>query len=151
MNIDFLKPIGKIKPMHAINNAPIMGADDRMFHYIAEGGFPLLRLHDTGGSYGNGTFVDIANIFRNFEADENDPKSYDFAFTDWLLNKINEQKAKFFYRLGATIENHQKIKAYNIFPPKDKLKWAKICEKIIAHYNEGWADGFEFGIEYWEI
>lgn len=128
-----------------------MGADDRMFHYIAEGGFPLLRLHDTGGSYGNGTFVDIANIFRNFEADENDPKSYDFAFTDWLLNKINEQKAKFFYRLGATIENHQKIKAYNIFPPKDKLKWAKICEKIIAHYNEGWADGFEFGIEYWEI
>lgn len=151
MKIDFLQTVGKIKPMHAINNAPILGADDVMFHYIGEAGFPFARLHDTGGAYGNGRFVDIANIFRNFEADENDPKSYDFAFTDWLLSKIDAQGTKLFYRLGATIENYQKIKAYNIFPPKDKLKWAKICEKIIAHYNEGWADGYELGIEYWEI
>ena len=77
--------------------------------------------------------------------------SYDFAFTDWLLNAINNQGTKTFYRLGATIENQQKIKAYNIYPPKDNLKWAKICEKIIAHYNEGWADGYRLGIEYWEI
>lgn len=151
MKIDFLKASGKIKPMHAVNNAPILGTDDKMFHYMSEAGFPFSRLHDTGGAYGNSTFVDIANIFRDFDADENDPKSYDFVFTDWLLNKINSQNTKIFYRLGATIENDQFLKAYNIFPPKDHLKWAKICEKIIAHYNEGWADGYELGIEYWEI
>lgn len=151
MKIDFLNTLGKIKPMHAINNAPILGADDRMFHYIGEAGFPFVRLHDTGGAYGNGIFVDIANIFRDFEADENDPKSYDFAFTDWLLNKIDSQNSKIFYRLGATIENYQRIKAYNIFPPKDNLKWAKIRERIISHYNEGWANGYELGIDYWEI
>ena len=26
-----------------------------------------------------------------------------------------------------------------------------ICEHIIAHYNEGWADGFYWNIRYWEI
>ena len=31
------------------------------------------------------------------------------------------------------------------------MKWAEICEHIIRHYNEGWADGFYYNIEYWEI
>ena len=26
-----------------------------------------------------------------------------------------------------------------------------VCEHIIRHYNEGWANGFKLGIEYWEI
>ena len=53
------------------------------------------------------------------------------------------------YRLGIDIE-HQPVKRY-IGPPADYLKWAKICEGIIKHYNEGWADGFHYGIKYWEI
>ena len=36
-------------------------------------------------------------------------------------------------------------------PPADYLKWARICEHIILHYNEGWANGLHLGIEYWEI
>lgn len=151
LHIDFSKKFGKIKPMHAINNAPLLGANDSMFHYMGEAGIPCARLHDTGGAYGGGRFVDIHNIFRHFDADPDDPASYDFAFTDWLLQAIDRQGTKIFFRLGETIENAQNIKAYYIEPPKDDLKWARICEKIIAHYNEGWADGFHLDIEYWEL
>ncbi len=151
MDIEFKTRIGKIKPMHAINNIPLLGTSDKLHHYLGEAGIPFVRLHDTGGRYGQNVFVDIENIFRDWEADENDPKSYDFAFTDWLLNAIDYQGAKIFYRLGATIENSQHIKAYRIYPPKDNMKWARICEKIIAHYNEGWADGYRLDIRYWEI
>ena len=35
--------------------------------------------------------------------------------------------------------------------PKDFQKWAVICEHIIRHCNEGWADGAFRNIEYWEI
>ena len=42
-------------------------------------------------------------------------------------------------------------KKYGVYPPKDFKKWAQICEHIIKHYNEGWADGFNYGIEYWQI
>ncbi len=151
MKINFAKTIGKIKPMHAINNAPIQGASDSMFHYLTEAGIPYSRLHDTGGAYGGGRFVDITNLFRNFDADENDPNSYDFAFTDWLLNALYNSGVEPFFRLGVTIENYANIKAYNIYPPKDFAKWARICEKVIAHYNEGWAGGYHLGIKYWEI
>jgi hypothetical protein len=39
----------------------------------------------------------------------------------------------------------------NILPPKDYAKWARICEHVIRHYTEGWADGFRMKITYWEI
>lgn len=128
-----------------------MSAVDTHFHYLSEAGIPYSRLHDTGGIYGQNRYVDIANIFRSFDADADNPESYDFAFTDVLLTSLAKENVKPFFRLGATIENQHYIKAYNIFPPKDNLKWAKICEKIIMHYNEGWANGYHLGIEYWEI
>lgn len=151
VTIDFRKTAGGVKPMHGIGNAPLLGADDSLFHYLKEAGIPFSRLHDTDGDYGGGRFVDIPNIFRRFEADPEDPASYDFAFTDWLLAALAKQDVKPFYRLGVSIENNHKIKAYNIFPPKDALKWAKICAGIIRHYTQGWASGFYYDIAYWEI
>ena len=53
------------------------------------------------------------------------------------------------FRLGPSIE-HAPVKRH-IFPPKDYGKWARICEHIIRHYTEGWADGFRYSIRYWEI
>ena len=151
ITIDTEKVVGKIKPMHAVNNGPLLGGGKIKSEFLADAGIPYVRLHDTGGDYGGHVFVDIANIFRDFSADELDPNSYDFAFTDWLLKSLIDAGSKPFYRLGASIENAHRIKAYNIYPPKDNLKWARICEGIIRHYNEGWANGFHFGIEYWEI
>ncbi|MBQ7913806.1 MAG: hypothetical protein IJ308_08775 [Clostridia bacterium] len=151
ITVDTGKTIGKIRPMHAVNNGPVAGAGRGKFEFLKEAGIPYARTHDTGGQYGASVYVDIENIFRNFDADVNDPASYDFAFTDWLFERYEENGTKPFYRLGCTIENQHAIKAYRIYPPKDNLKWAQICEHIILHYNEGWANGYRYGIEYWEI
>lgn len=147
---DFNKIIGPMKPFHAVSNGPIMGTNDSMFHYLKEAGIPYTRLHDTGGSYSE-LFVDIPRIFRDFSADPKDPASYDFAFTDWLLERFTENGVEPFYRLGVSIENSHKIKPFHIFPPEDFSKWAEICEGIIRHYNEGWANGYHYNIKYWEI
>lgn len=151
INIDFSKTTGRIKPLHGVGNAPFLGCSENMFHFLSDAGTPFSRLHDTGGAYGRNVFVDIPNIFRDENADENDETSYDFAFTDWLLLNLQKHNVKPIYRLGVTIENHWRIKAYNIYPPKDPGKWARICEHIISHYNEGWANGYHMDIEYWEI
>ena len=142
---------GKIKPMHAVNNGPVSGAGRGNFEFLKEAGIPYVRTHDTGGTYGGAVYVDIQNIFRNFNANTDDPNAYDFSFTDWLFEQYENNGAKPFYRLGCSIENSHKIKAYRIYPPKDNKKWAQICEHIILHYNEGWANGFHYNIEYWEI
>ena len=152
IKIDFERITGKIKPMHAINNPPTVPSDTRgLYEKLKEAHVPYARLHDTGGQFGGAHYVDVENIFANFDADETDPASYDFAFTDELLCSMDKIGLKPFYRLGCTIENYHKIKAYHIYPPKDPHKWARICEHIIMHYNEGWANGYNFNIEYWEI
>ena len=152
MNINFSTSVGKIKPMHAINNAPMHWTFCDTFHYLTEAKIPYSRLHDTGGLMGGGIFVDIANIFPLFHADPEDPKNYDFGFTDHLLKELCAAGVKPFYRLGCTIENyHPSIGPRRSIHPTDPHKWAVICEHIIRHYNEGWADGYRMDIEYWEI
>lgn len=155
---DFSKIVRPVKPMHGINQPPMTPrlsegkiVDFTMFHYLKEAGIPYSRLHDVAGSYGGHVYVDIPNIFRDFDADENLPESYDFAFTDVLLENLMKYGCEPFFRLGITIEGAHMVKAYNVYPPKDPEKWARICEHIIRHYNEGWANGFHYGITYWEI
>lgn len=146
------KIIKKMKPMHGGGQPPIGGVSlTPYFHYMTEAGIPFSRLHDVGGPYGGNRFVDIPNIFRNFDADENDPQNYDFTFTDYIIKGIIDAGVEPYYRLGVTIENQAFIKAYHTHPPKDYHKWARICEHIIRHYTEGWADGHHYKIRYWEI
>ena len=57
-------------------------------NYLTEAHIPYSRLHDMGGLYGGYLYVDIPNIFRDFSADENDPSSYDFPFTDLLIKQM---------------------------------------------------------------
>ena len=147
--IDWNKTCGKIKPLHGVNNSPVRHNGD--FPEFREAGFPFVRMHDTAGAFGGNVYIDVPNIFRNFDADPEDPASYDFTFTDAYLKSFEKTPAKIFYRLGTTIENSHRLKAYRIFPPKDYLKWAKICEGIIKHYTQGWANGVKYNIEYWEI
>lgn len=147
--IDWNVTCGKIKPLHGVNNSPVRNNGD--YPEFREGGFPFMRTHDTSGAFGGNVYIDIPNIFRNFDADPEDPSSYDFTLTDAYLRGFQKTPTKIFYRLGVTIENFHAIKAYRIYPPKDSLKWAKICEGIIKHYTQGWANGFKYDIQYWEI
>jgi len=152
IRIDLSKPEKKMKPMHGGGQPPIGGKNmTEYFHYVTEAGIPFSRLHDVGGPFGGGRFVDIPNVFRNFDADENDPSNYDFTFTDHLIRALIEAKVEPYYRLGISIENAAYIKPYHTHPPKDYEKWARICEHVIRHYTEGWANGYHYSIRYWEI
>ena len=141
-----------MKPVHAVGQPPIIGwSSDKLFHYLTEAGIPYARLHDVGGGFGGGKFVDIPNVFPDFNADPDDPASYDFTWTDPLITSLMNAKVEPYYRLGVTIENEVWRKAYRVNPPEDPEKWAKICAGVIRHYTRGWANGFEYDIKYWEI
>ncbi len=153
--VNFAERVGAIKPMHAVNNGPEhkFAEDQRISNLDAfiEAGIPYARTHDASinYNYGGEHCVDVIALFPDFDADPTDPASYDFAITDELMRVYDAAGVKPFYRLGNKIEHW--CKKYGTLPPKDFKKWAIICEHIIRHYNEGWADGMELGIEYWEI
>ena len=154
ISIDFDKLACPVKPVHATGQGPLLsGPDFSMFSYLKEAGVPYARLHDVGGMFGQNLWVDIPNIFRDFDADENDPENYDFTFTDLYLAALVDNGVEPYFRLGVTIENYARSvgKAYRIFPPKDFAKWARICEHVIRHYTEGWAKGYCWRVTYWEI
>ena len=145
---------GRIKPMHAVNNNPLKPRADQtksFFDDYKAAGIPYARNHDASHWAGAGRehVVDVNCIFTDFDRDVNDPSAYDFTLTDVYVNTCFDAGAEVFYRLGASIEHW--VKKYNTLPPADNQKWAEICEHIIMHYNEGWADGFRLGITYWEI
>lgn len=153
LSIDFSKVNGKIKPMNATNNGPCGGGvrgETPFIKNFRQANIPYARLHDSAyyQPYGGEWAVDVHRIFRNFDADENNPENYVFGPTDNYIKAIKQSGCDIFYRLGASIEHYYH---YGTYPPKDYLKWAKICEKIILHYNEGWANGYNYGIKYWEI
>lgn len=144
--------IGKIKPMHSSCAGPKSGGAglrNDASEFFKEIGIPSSRLHDIEGAYSCNQYVDIHCIFPDFDADENDDKNYNFIPTDNYLNAIKACGTKVYYRLGESID-HYPNKLF-VKPPKDFEKWARICEHVIRHYNQGWANGFYMDIEYWEI
>lgn len=146
--------LGPVKPVNGVNNAPIAPRSyqsrSNFFAYKAAG-IPFSRNHDAThfSGYGGSHAGDITSMFPDFDKDENDPASYDFAFTDKMLEAVVKAGTEPYFRLGQSIEHG--VKKYGIWPPKDYAKWARICEHIVRHYNEGWADGYRWNIRYWEI
>ncbi len=168
VTVDEAQVIGPMKPMNAVNNGPSVsnvGGDQKRGNAAdyAAARIPFARTHDAINCVSGGAHCcDISAIFPNFDADENDPKNYDFVFTDWYLDAIRRTGTQVYFRLGQTIEHGPK--KYGALPPKDYAKWARICEHVIRHYNEGWGWGVDkapttkniawsnqFNIVYWEI
>lgn len=149
-----LKATGNaIKHMNAVNNGPVMSgirikSGNSDLYKALE--IPYARNHDASfyNMYGGEHTVDVHRIFKNFDADENDPASYMFEPTDAYIANHMQVGTAVFYRLGASIEHNFK---YGTRVPADYEKWARICEHIIRHYTEGWANGFNYDIKYWEI
>ena len=142
---------GPIKPMNAVNNGPNVAEGTQQIEDFRILNIPFSRTHDSNidGYYGY-HLVDISDVFPDFDKDPTKESSYDFRETDLFIKTILNSGAKVMYRLGQSIETHPTAK-YHIHPPMDFKKWAKICEHVIKHYNEGWANGHHWNIEYWEI
>ena len=152
INVDFEKKCGKLKPLFGMNGGPRSGGYDLPIDFseeFSELSVPFVRTASMAGEYGLNQFINIHCIFPDFNADEEDEESYNFLPTDLYLSTIKECGADIFFRLGESPEPYKR----KLFAkcPADKLKWARICEHIIMHYNEGWADGFKLGIKYFEI
>ena len=159
---------GPIRIMNAVGGAPTVkkpGGDQKCgnFEDFAAARIPYGRTHDVVNNVSGGAHTcDISAIFPDFAADETNPRNYDFVFTDHYLDNMRRAGTEPFFRLGQTIEHGPK--KYGVLPPEDFAKWARICEHVIRHYNEGWgwaldqspttrniAWSNQFRIAYWEI
>ena len=151
VSIDFSKKVGKLKPVNCLNNGPKFGIEldcdfTEQYKEMAPG---YVRVSGVEAPYASSRYLDIHCIFPDMELDERFDASYNFAPTDRYLAAVKGCGADIFLRLGESCEPYE-VKNH-IRPPRDYAKIARICERIIAHYNKGWANGFKYNIKYVEI
>ena len=163
--------VGPIKPMNGSNsgpNVPSSWQDSDPTAWHPTGRFdefrdlevPMIRTHDSRFTVGTPNRVnDIGLIFPNFDADENDPGSYDVLATDDYLNAARLAGSEIMYFIGTSCDKEMGGRPCgNDEPPKDFAKFARICEHVVRHYNEGWGwanpdvpFSNQFNIVNWEI
>lgn len=143
IRIDFDHVVDEIRPVHNIGRMPEYEPDSEINRYFTEAHMTSCRTHDIQAT-------DIHNIFPDFSKDVNDESAYCFTECDKVLAAIADTGMEPFFRLGISWSDPVRDREF-LLPPADYEKWAQICEHIILHYNEGWADGFRYDIEYWEI
>jgi xylan 1,4-beta-xylosidase len=143
------KHAGFIRPLNGVNRGPVddnWGIDLRP--WFKRWNIPNIRTHDC--VYNAFDTVDLHHIFPNPEADPDVPANYRFALTDDLLGAIRDSGAEIYFRLGETIE-HQPTMQWGVAGRWKPNVLAKVCLNIVRHYNDGWNDGFSWGIRYWEF
>lgn len=133
---------GTIRPFMDVNAGPILPPFSQNLSADFEDlGITSVRTHDFYGP------CDLHTIFPDFNADANDPTSYDFEETDEVIAAIVATGAEVMFRLGESFSGSS---LYNT-PPSDNQKMAEICKNIVRHYNDGWNNGYTYNIEHWEI
>lgn len=154
VTVDPATVVGPIKPINGVNNGPTLRKDGQELGVYsktyADAKIPYARTHDAAfyDDYGGAHTIDISAVFPDFSKDPDDPKSYDFTFTDRYMKGLLGSGTKVYYRLGQKIEHLEK--KYHL-KPADNLKWARVCEHLIMHFNEGWADGHRWNVTDFEI
>jgi hypothetical protein len=158
IDVDFSEIIGTIRPFQGVNCGPSTEHFTLdLSEYFRELRIPYVRL--IAPNWPGTDCVHIQYIFRNMEADPDDPANYDFELTDRYIATVVAVGAKPIYNLGLGVDsdlwNEHKTGEYrrarSNVPPADFQKFARICANVVRHYNQGWANGFHYGIEYWEV
>lgn len=148
----FARPI---RPLNGLcNSLPLKGDVsekrlERMKALYRALEIPETRFHDVVSENAGIELVDVSRIFPLFHLDENDPRNYNFAPTDLYLQRAREFGGRLEFRFGEQIE-HQRVQ-FQVRPPADIGKWARICLQIARHYNSGWANGFHWNIDRFSV
>lgn len=160
IQIDCNQQIGNFELELGVNCGPL--SQDLLLDYspiLSNINIKHIRTHGYQGA------CDWNHIFPNWFADPDSVNSYDFSSTDTIINAIVNAGFNTTFRLGvswedSTIEYHNdppgtiRDASSNIVhyaDSSDFAKFADICKHIIMHYNEGWADGYNYNINEWEI
>ena len=143
IRIDFDSVTDVIRPVHNIGRMPEYVTDSEINAYFTEANMTSCRTHDIN-------CTDIHRIFPDFTRDPDDESAYSFEECDAVMEAITDAGMEPFFRFGVSWSDPV-LSREHLQPPADYDKWARVCEHIILHYNEGWANGFDYGIEYWEI
>ena len=153
ITVDASKPTGLIRSLQGVSGTPLPGDGSHpdFTSQFRQLDVNIVRTHDvdcngTSDIDGNGP----DRIFPNWNADPNDPSSYNFGPTDTAVLSIVRSGSPVEYSVG-----HSDLSCagagFNNTPPPDPVLYATVVRHVAEHYNDGWDNGYHLHIRYWEI
>jgi xylan 1,4-beta-xylosidase len=153
VTVDASQRTGTIRSLQGVSGTPRPGNDDHgdytaQFHQL---GVDFVRTHDIDCS-GTGDIDGIGpnRIFPDWNADPDDPASYNFGPTDRAILSIVRSGPRVEFNLGHSDLSCGGL-GFNNVPPPDPALYAQVARRVAQHYNDGWANGYHLRIRYWEI
>ncbi len=143
--VDAAEVTGTIRSLQGINAGPrrLDPQHSHLFQQYRDIGVDYVRTHDYYGP------ADMHVLFPDLQADPDDETSYNFVSTDRELEAIKRVGAEILFRLGYSWGDPHAPVTY--VAPEDHEAWAQAAVHVAKHYNDGWANGFHWDIEYWEV
>jgi xylan 1,4-beta-xylosidase len=138
IEVNYSETNGRIRSLQGVNGGPYSFGWPPILEQYRQIGVDYVRTHDVPRAF------DIDAVFPHMDADPSEESSYDFRLTDPQVQAILSIHAQVLYRLGYSWGGPNAV-------PRDYAKFADICRHIVMHYNDAWANGFHYGIQYWEI
>lgn len=176
MSVDVSATTGRIRSLQGVSGPPIpvLPGLPTLANQFESLGIDLVRTHD---SYGPSeidshfcpggcpnfpfpdvplNYVDTANqniIFPDPDADPDDPKSYNFAPTDHLIDAIRGVSAQVYFRVGRS---QSALSDPPVDDPADPNslnfdRYSNVLRHVVMHYVKGWDHGYIDAVRYWEI
>lgn len=84
------------------------------------------------------------SLFPRWDADPQDPASYNFAAADQWVAQVNRLGAQVLFTIASAIPHNKR-------PAADLAKYETVVEHIVRHFVEGWGNGRPDSIRYWEF
>ncbi len=153
ITVDAAKPVGIVRSLQGVSGTPLPAdaSHPDLTAQFQQLGIDIVRTHDVdcqGTSDIDGAGPN--RIFPNWNADPNNPSSYNFGPTDRAILSIVRSGAQVEYSLGHSDLTCAGITTNNA-PPPDPARYAIVARHVAEHYNDGWDNGYHLHIRYWEI
>jgi xylan 1,4-beta-xylosidase len=153
ITVNAAKPTGLIRSLQGVSGTPLPGDGSHpdFTSQFQQLGVSIVRTHDVDCS-GTSDIDGIGpnRIFPNWNADPNNPSSYNFAPTDRAILSIVRGGAQVEYSVGHSDLSCAGV-GFNNAPPPDPTLYALVVRHVAQHYNDGWDNGYRLHIRYWEI
>ncbi len=149
-SVDFNSVLGTIKPLTGVTAGP----GDALQGY-KDAHITMIRTNDY---YGPCDFPTYSEFFSNGSINPNfdptDPGQYHWKSTDDILSVHYANGFETFFRLGISFNLTKKSPYWD--PPYDYgdttyTNISEVFKRTVMHYNDGWDNGFHYGIKYWNI
>lgn len=148
--VDVSQVTGTFRSMYGVNAGP-----DGAAAAYRDAGVEYVRLHDAGGHSDYHQYTSIYDAEKKrFDRSFNpfQPSDYDWGALDKDLAAIVDNGMQPFFRLGISWPRE----GIPVKPPLDPdgkgfTRFAELCRHTLMHYNQGWDEGYEYGICYWEV